>query len=94
MDAAACCRSVAALAASAAVLAGGAACGDTSAAGDRAGRPRIVLVEAGHPGRSAKVEIVGPPAADPAAVRSASFERVYPTGAVLPENQLRRPSSP
>ncbi len=72
MDAARRRRSVAALAASAAVLAGGAACGDTSATGGRAGRPRIVLVEAGHPGGSAAVEVVGLPAADLAAVRSAS----------------------
>ena len=83
MDAAGRRRSVAALAALAAVPAGGTARGNATAAGDHAGRPRIVSVEAGHPGGSAAVEIVGLPAADPAAARSASFGRVHPTGAVL-----------
>ncbi len=66
-------RLVAALAAVAAVVAGGAACGDTSATdGDPAGPPRIMLNEAQHAG-GATVDVVGLPAADLAAVRSAPW---------------------
>ena len=75
MDAAAGrCRSAAALAAVLAVLAGGAACGGNSATGgDSAGRPRIVLIGAQDAGGSTTVDVVGLPAADLAAVRSASL---------------------
>lgn len=69
MHAAGRCRSAAA-----AVLAGGAACGDTSATGaEPAGRPRITLIEAQHAGGSTTVDVAGLPPADLAAVRSASL---------------------
>ncbi len=121
MDAAGRRRSVVALAAAAAVLPGGAACGDTSATGARAGRPRSVLVAAGalrftprypfDPGRRYRVVFtpgrlpasgagehapwrrgpltatVGRPALERAA--ATRVERVYPTGAVLPEKSFR-----
>ena len=74
MDAVGRCRFVAVRAAALVVLAGGWACGDTFATGDdAAGGPRILLVEAQRPGDSGKVDVVGLPAADLAAVRAAAL---------------------